>query len=137
MHLGEKFMYKFERYRQIGLSDFNQPFGLKMDPENLILDATCASQKISFPQDISILNEARENLEGIIDDVCDRFYYYKPRMYRNNVRKDYLNLAKCKKRTAKKIRAAIKKQLQYIWRDRKYLKALLGCAFRTGQDRQY
>ena len=27
-------MYKFERYRQIGLADFNQPFGLKMHPEN-------------------------------------------------------------------------------------------------------
>ncbi len=27
-------MHKFERYRQIGLSDFNQPFGLKMDLEN-------------------------------------------------------------------------------------------------------
>ena len=34
MHLGEKLMYKFERYRQIGLADFNQPFGLKMNPEN-------------------------------------------------------------------------------------------------------
>ena len=27
-------MYKFERYRQIGLADFNQPFGLKMNPES-------------------------------------------------------------------------------------------------------
>ena len=27
-------MYKFERYRQLGLADFNQPAGLKMDPEN-------------------------------------------------------------------------------------------------------
>lgn len=27
-------MYKFERYRQLGLADFNQPIGLKMNPEN-------------------------------------------------------------------------------------------------------
>ena len=27
-------MYKFERYRQLGLADFNQPAGLKMNPEN-------------------------------------------------------------------------------------------------------
>ena len=27
-------MYKFERYRQLGLADFNQPAGLKMAPEN-------------------------------------------------------------------------------------------------------
>lgn len=91
----------------------------------MILDATCAPQNISFPQDINFLNEARENLETIIDDLCDRFYYYKPRMYREKARKDYLNLAKCKKRTAKKIRTAIKKQLQYIKRDRKYISEFL------------
>lgn len=27
-------MYKFERYRQLGLADFNQPVGLKMNSEN-------------------------------------------------------------------------------------------------------
>ncbi len=27
-------MYKFGRYRQLGLADFNQPVGLKMNPEN-------------------------------------------------------------------------------------------------------
>ena len=29
-----KLMYKFERYRQLGLADFNQPAGLKMNLEN-------------------------------------------------------------------------------------------------------
>ena len=42
-------------------------------------------------------------------------------MYRQNARKDYLNLAKCKKRTTKRIRKAIKKQLQYIRRDLGYI----------------
>lgn len=42
---------------------------------------------------------------------------YKPRMYRQNARKDYLSLAKCRRRTAQKIRKAIKKQLQYVNRD--------------------
>ena len=32
--LRRKRMYKFERYRQLGLADFNQPVGLKMNPEN-------------------------------------------------------------------------------------------------------
>ena len=27
-------MYKFERYRQLGLADFNQSVGLKMNPGN-------------------------------------------------------------------------------------------------------
>ena len=87
----------------------------------LILDATCAPQHISYPQDINLLNEARENLESIIDDICYVFNYYKPRMYRRNARKDYLSLAKCKKRSAKRIRKAIKKQLQYVRRDLGYI----------------
>ena len=149
-------MYKFDRDHQFTLSDFNQPIGLKMNPENrwvlraatipwheieiryaglfpsktgmpgyedkipfvpsllvefrkrltpeildeinemiadynhpddpdggddgsdppdsgpdnhgtIILDATCAPQNISFPQDVNFLNEGRENLEAIID----------------------------------------------------------------------
>ena len=32
----------------------------------LILDATCAPQNIAFPLDINLLNEAKENLEGIL-----------------------------------------------------------------------
>jgi hypothetical protein len=81
------------------------------EPDNkgtIILDATCAPQNISFPQDINLLNEGRENLEVIIDRVCYEYNFYKPRMYRLNARKDYLNLAKCKKRTTKRIRKAIK-----------------------------
>ena len=46
-------------------------------------------------------------------------------MYRENTGRDYLNLAKCKKRTAKKIRTSIEKQLQYIRRDMGYVKAFL------------
>lgn len=61
LHLQEGHMYKFERYRQLGLADFNQPVGLKM------------------------------------------------------------NLAKCKKCTAKKICKAIKQQLQYVCRDFGYV----------------
>ena len=91
----------------------------------LILDATCAPQQIAFPQDINLLNEARENIESLIDDICSEFHYYKPRMYRRNARKDYLSLAKCRKRTAKKIRKAIKKQLQYVNRDLGYIDLFL------------
>ncbi len=91
----------------------------------LILDATCAPQQISFPQDINLLNEARENLEHIVDTICYEYNYYTPRMYRQNARKDYLNLAKCKKRTSKKIRKAIKKQLQYVKRDLGFIDTLL------------
>ena len=91
----------------------------------LILDATCAPQNISYPQDVNLLNEAREDLEKMIDIICYEQNYPKPRMYRQNARKDYLNLAKCRKRTSKKIRKAIKAQLQYIRRDLKYIDTFL------------
>lgn len=87
----------------------------------LILDATCAPQNIKFPQDSNLLNETREKLEGIIDAVCLRENLNKPRTYRKKARRDYLNLARSKKRTTKRIRKAIRQQLQYIRRDRGYL----------------
>ena len=91
----------------------------------LILDATCAPQNIEFPQDINLLNQARENLEKMIDEICFSYNLRKPRMYREIARRDYLDLAKCKKRTGKKIRKAIKKQLQYVRRDLRYLDEFL------------
>ena len=94
------------------------------EPENegtLILDATCAPQNIAYPQDINLLNEARENLESIIDQICDEYNFYKPRMYREKARKAYLALAKCRKRTGKRIRKAIGQQLRFISRDLGYI----------------
>ena len=98
------------------------------DSENagtLILDATCAPQNIKYPQDVELLNEAREKLENMISRVSDEYNYYRPRMYREKARKDYLALAKCRKRSAKKIRKAIRKQLQDIRRDLGYLTNLI------------
>ena len=86
-----------------------------------MLDATCAPQHIAFPQDINLLNEAREKLEKIIDTICEENGLKKPRTYRKIARKKYLDLAKCKKRTKKKIRCAIRAQLQFIRRDLNYI----------------
>ena len=95
------------------------------DIENLgteILDATCSPSNIRYPQDFSLLNEAREKLEDMIDCFHKTFHPWdKPRTYRRIARKEYLALAKSKKRTAKKVRATIRKQLGYIRRDLGYL----------------
>ena len=42
-------------------------------------------------------------------------------MYREVARGDYLDLAKCKRQTGKRVRKAIKKRLQYSRRDLKYI----------------
>lgn len=91
----------------------------------LILDATCAPQNIKYPQDIELLNETREKFEDMLCRISDEYGFYRPRMYREKARKDYLALVKCRKRRAKKIRKAIKKQLQYIRRDLLYVVNLL------------
>ena len=91
-----------------GGSDSDAETGEPANSGTIILDAFCALQNISYPQDSNLLNEARENLEALIDRICCDYNYYKPRMYRENVGRDYLNLAKCKKRTVKKMRRAIK-----------------------------
>ena len=93
----------------------------KPNSGTLLIDATCAPQHIAFPQDINLLNEARENLEMMIDVICYEYNESKPRTYRRTARADYLELAKSKKRTKKKIRKAIKKQLQYVRRDLGYI----------------
>jgi hypothetical protein len=55
-----------------------------------------------IPQDFSLLNEAREKLEKMIDRFCTDYSLLKPRMYRREARKNYLALAKTKKRSKNK-----------------------------------
>lgn len=104
-----------------------------VEPENkgtMMLDATCAPSNIRYPQDYSLLNEAREKLESIIDRFSKSYGFKKPRTYRREARKNYLALAKCKKRSTKKIRKTIRKQLSYVKRDLGYLEQYMseGCA---------
>ena len=94
------------------------------DPPNsgtLTLDATCCPADIAYPQDVNLLNEAREKLERTIDEICETNGLTKPRTYRKCARKDYLRLAKSKKRTRRALRKAIGKQLRYIRRDIRYI----------------
>ena len=133
-------MYKYTDNTQSNFLSFNQPIGLHMNPKNrwvkmadvipweifekkysrlfkgtLMLDATCAPSNIRYPQNFSLLNEAREELETIIIRFCKSYGFSRPRMYRKQARKNYLALAKAKKRSTKKIRATIRKQRARIW----------------------
>ena len=83
----------------------------------MIVDATCAPSNIRYPQDVSLLNEARENAETLLDVLHDPADGKKPRTYRKRARKDYLKYTRCRKHTAKMTRKAIGKQLAYLRRD--------------------
>lgn len=57
----------------------------------LMFDATCAPADIRYPTDISLLNEAREKLEAMIDKVYENSNHAekKPRTYRKIARKSF------------------------------------------------
>ena len=85
----------------------------------MIVDATCTPADIAYPTDLSLLNEAREKSEEIIDAMHEPFKAVrkKPRTYRQRARKAYLAVAKQKKPGARKIRRAIGRQLRYLRRN--------------------
>jgi len=87
----------------------------------MIVDATCTPADIAYPTDSSLLNEAREKSEEIIDVMHKPFVGVrrKPRTYRQKARKAYLAVAKQKKPGYKKIRKAIGQQLRYLKRNLK------------------
>lgn len=87
----------------------------------LAIDATCAPANIRYPQDISLLNEAREKLERMIYRMCKSYGLQLPRRYGRKARKDYLAFAKSRKHSKKQVRIAIRKQLSYVRRDIGYL----------------
>lgn len=95
----------------------------------LILDATCAPSDIRFPQDFSLLNEARENLERVIRRICRDNNERMPRTYRIEARKNYLGLAKCRRKSSGKIRKVIRRQLGYILRDLRYIDSYISRGF--------
>ena len=90
----------------------------------MIVDATCAPSQIKYPQDTELLNEAREITEKVIDELHVPGSGKKPRTYRKRARKQYLHIARSKKRTAKKVRKAISQQLSYIKRNLKTIENL-------------
>ena len=96
----------------------------------LIMDATCSPSNIRYPQDFSLLNEAREKLEKMIDCIHEQYHpWEKPRTYRKVARKDYLALAKLKKRPEKKIRSTVRKMLGYVKRDLQYLEKYMEAGY--------
>ena len=90
------------------------------------MDATCTPADIRYPTDLSLLNEAREKTEGIIDTLHQRHKGKRPkaRTYRKKARKEYLAVAKKRKPSAKKIRQAIRKQLQCVRRNLQHIENL-------------
>jgi len=92
----------------------------------LKVDATVADQEIKYPNDVGLLNESRQQLERMINELYDpSIDGSRPRLYPRKARKEYLIFSKKRKKTRKEIRRGIKKQLQYLRRDLKVIQKML------------
>ena len=106
-----------------GIGDAEEP-----NAGTAILDATCSPSNIRYPQDFSLLDEAREKLDLMIDGLHARLDggARRPRTYRRVMRKAYLAVAKAKSRSAKKVRALIYKELCAVKRNLAFVDEYLG-----------
>ena len=104
----------------------------------MIVDATCTPADIAYPTDLTLLNEARQKTEEIIDTMHAPFMGVrkKPRTYRQKARKAYLAVAKQKKPGYKKIRKAIGQQLRYLKRNLGYIDRMAGAGLLKFLDRR-
>jgi hypothetical protein len=92
----------------------------------LQIDATVADQYIKYPNDLDLLNSAREKLEKIIDLLYPLSgLKTKPRTYRKELRKKYLNTSKKKNKSAKEIRKAVRLQLNGVKRNLGHIDKML------------
>ena len=103
----------------------DEPTDLQGNKGTINIDATIVDQDIQYPTDLGILNESREKLEELIGVICAKTGQARPRLYRIRARKQYLNVAKKKKRTHKIIRKAVGQQLNYVSRNLKKVELLL------------
>jgi len=93
----------------------------------LLVDATCVPADIRYPTVVSLLNEAREKTERIIDipHLPYRGELTKPRTYRQKARKAYLQIVKHRRKSKKtKMRKAIRQQLQFLRRNLEHIRQL-------------
>lgn len=106
----------------------------------LIVDASCAPADIRYPTDLSLLNQAREQTEAIIDALYEQVQgelEKKPRTYRQQARQEYLRVAKQRKASRKAIRHAVRKQLGYVKRNLVHIDALVAAGASLAQlDKQ-
>lgn len=92
----------------------------------LKIDATVADQMIVYPTDLNLLNESRVQSERLIDILYEQGEWAsKPRTYRRTARKQYLQMAKKKRKSKRALHKAIGQQLRYLRRNLKTIDGML------------
>ena len=93
----------------------------------LILDATCVPADIAYPTDSSLLADAIEKSDEIIDKLHEPHIgeQARPRTYRNKSRKVFKAFVKQRKPSRKQIRSVIRSQLGYLRRNLRFIDEML------------
>ena len=113
----------------------SEPLPIK-NQGKLIFDATCTPADITYPTDIKLLNQAREDTEKILDRLYEQVrdkLPRKPRTYRQKARKNYLTITKQRRPSRKKRRKAIRKQLAYVRRNLAHIDKLVNQGAKLAQ----
>lgn len=110
-------------------SSDKSPAKQSFEPANqgrLKLDATVADQLIVYPTDLGLIARSRWESERLIDLLYQASELQeKPRTYRRVARKQYLAVAKKRRKTKQVIRKAIGQQLRYLRRNLSTIEQLL------------
>lgn len=114
------------RHKKRGKRMASKPAGPNENKGTLMLDATCAPSDIKYPTDMSLLNEAREKLEDIIDTLHQPLVgrVKKPRTYRQKGRKSWLSFSKTRRPSVQKIRRFLREQLSFVGRNLRTIEQL-------------
>ena len=93
----------------------------------LIVDATCAPADIRYPTDVSLLNEAREQTEELIDELHAPLLgkQPRPRTYRVKARRAFVAFVRRKKPKRNAVRRATRQQLGCLQRNLQFIDRLL------------
>ena len=87
----------------------------------MITDATAIPVKIRFPQDTSLLNQARKSLEDMAIDMAHQLDVPNPRMHKRVAKQVWTAFSRHPKRQRQAVRKQVKAQLQYIRRDLRFI----------------
>jgi len=97
---------------------------------SLLIDATCTPADIRYPVDLSLLNEAREVTEMLIDAMHPLIrdgFGPKPCTHRRKARREFLAVAKKRYFRVNKFFNAIKQQLAHMERNLTSIDVLIAC----------
>ena len=96
----------------------------------LLMDATCVPADVRYPMDPSLLNEAREATERMIDAMHPQIretFGNRPRTQRKKARQQFLAVAKKKRPRIDEIRKEIQQVLRQLERNLHGIDALIAC----------